>query len=84
MHISTEMLQFFAQVIIMGTIHYPKLEDDWTQYWPLSTLTFFRLMSRNCFSLILKFLHINDKKDQKQKVNQDMIDYIIYIPLLHH
>ena len=24
-------------------------------------------MSRDCFSLILKFPHINDKKDQKQK-----------------
>ena len=50
----------------MGRIHYPKLEDYWAQYWPYSTLTFSRVMSRDCFSLILKFLHINDKKALKQ------------------
>ena len=67
MHTSTEKLQFFALVIIMATIHYPKLEDYWTQYWPFSTFTFSHVMSRDRFSLILKFLHINDKKAQKQK-----------------
>ena len=67
MHTSTEKLQFFALVIIMGTIHYPKLEDYRVQYWPFSTVTFSCVMSWDCFSLILKFLHINDKKGQTQK-----------------
>ena len=67
MHTSTEILQFFALVLTMGTIHYPKLEGYWAQYWPFSTVIFSCVMSRECFSLILKFLHINDKKGQKQK-----------------
>ena len=67
MHTSTKILQFFVLVIIMGTIHYPKLEDYWAQYWPFSTVIFSCVMSRDSFSLILKFLHINDKKGQKPK-----------------
>ena len=67
MHTSTEKLKFFVLVIIMGTIHYPKLEDYWAQYWPYSTLNFSRVMSRDRFSLIFKFLYINNKKAQKQK-----------------
>ena len=83
MYTSTEKLQFFVLVITMGTIHYPKLEDYWDQYWPYSTLTS-RVMSRNHFSLILKFLYINNKKAQKQNVYQDMINYRRDVPLLHH
>ena len=51
----------------METVHYPKLEDYWAQYWTFCTLTFSCVMLRDCFSLILKFLHINDEKAQKQK-----------------
>ena len=64
-HTSTGKLQFFALVIIMETIHYPKLEDYRAQYWPISTVTFSCVMSWECFSL--KFLHINDKKGQNEK-----------------
>ena len=67
MHTSTEKLQVFALVTIMGTIHYTKLEDYRAQYWPFSTVTFSCVMSWDCFSLIFKFLHINDKKGQNQK-----------------
>ena len=67
MHTSTEKLQFFALVITMGTIHYHKLEDYRAQYWPFSTVTFSCVMSLDCFSLILKFLHINDRKGQNQR-----------------
>ena len=67
MHTSTEILQFYALAITLGTIHYPKLEGYWAQYWPSNTVIFSCVMSRDCFGLILKFLHINDKKGQKQK-----------------
>ena len=67
------------------TLIYPKLEDYWAQYWPFSTVIFSCVMSRDFFSLILKFLHINDKKAQKQNSQQGyMIHYLRYVPLLHH
>ena len=51
----------------MGIIHYPKIEDYWAQYWPFSSTTFSQVMTRDCFSLILKFLHFNNKNNQKKK-----------------
>ena len=68
----------------METVHYPKLEDYWAQYWTFCTLTFSCVMLRDRFSLILKFLHIMTRKPKNKKVKQDMIHYIKDVPLLHH
>ena len=55
-----ELRKFFALVIVMGLVNYPRLEDYWATSWPFATHTFSSVMSRDRFSLILRFLHIND------------------------
>jgi hypothetical protein len=64
---TVDFYKFLALIIIMGIIHYPKIEDYWAQFWPFSTTTFNSVMSRDRFSTIMRFLHINDKRGQKQK-----------------
>ena len=62
-----ELRRFFALVIIMGMIDYPQIEDYWFTSWPFATSTFSSVMSRDRFSLILRFLHLNDNSGYKQK-----------------
>ena len=51
----------------MGLIKYTKLEDYWATSWPFHTHTFSNIMSRDRFSVILKFLHVNDSSKFIQK-----------------
>ena len=55
-----ELKKFFSLVIVMGLIHYPRIEDYWLKSWPFCTSNFSSVMSRDRFSLILRFLHLND------------------------
>ena len=55
-----ELLKFFGIILCMGLIRYPKLEDYWSTSWPFHTRTFSDVMSRDRFSVILKFFHLND------------------------
>ena len=55
-----DLLRFLAITIIMGIISYPRLEDYWTTSWPFSSTTISSIMSRDRFSLIMRFLHLND------------------------
>ena len=55
-----DLLRFFALTILMGLISYPRLEDYWLTSWLFATPTFSRVMSRDRFSLIMRFLHLND------------------------
>ena len=66
-HNITELLQFIAILIIMGIIHYPRIEDYWVKTWPFGTNAFSRVMTRDRFSVILKFIHLNDNKKSKRK-----------------
>ena len=59
-HNVEELRKSLAMVIIMGLISYPSIEDPWVTSWPFATTTFSSIMSRDWFSLILKFLHLND------------------------
>ena len=44
-----EFLQFVVILILMGLIHYPKLDEYWSTRWPFCTSTFSRIMSRDRF-----------------------------------
>ena len=46
--------------IIMGLINYPCTEDCWITSWRFGTITFSSILKRDRFSLIMKFLHLND------------------------
>ena len=57
-----ELRKFFTVVIVMGLVNYPRLKDYWLTSWPFATSTISSIMSRDRFSLILRFLHLNDSE----------------------
>ena len=59
-HNMAELKKFLALIIIMGLISYPSIEDYWVTSWPFAISTFSSIMSRDRFSLLLRFLHLND------------------------
>ena len=59
-HDLVELKKFLAMTIIMGLINYPCTEDCWVTSWPFATVTFSSILKRDRFSLIMKFLHLND------------------------
>ena len=44
----------------MGFVVLPQIEDAWSTKWPFAMTTFSSIMKRDRFSLILRFLHLND------------------------
>ena len=59
-HNIDELRKFLALVIVMGIIHFPSIEDYWVKSWPFSNSTFSSVLKRDRFTLLLKFLHLND------------------------
>lgn len=59
-HDMAELKRFLAHVVLMGLINFPSIEDCWVTSWPFATFTFSSIMSRDRFSLLLRFLHLND------------------------
>ena len=59
-HTLAEMKKFLALVITMGFVVLPQIEDAWSTKWPFAMTTFSSIMKRDRFSLILRFLHLND------------------------
>ena len=62
-----ELIQFFSMLIIMGTIHYPRLDEYWCTHWTFGTNAFSRVITRDRFTCLLKFFHLNDNKEMKKK-----------------
>ena len=69
LHTITEFMQFLSVMIVMGIINFPKIEDHWVTTWPYCNDTCSRIMTRDRFSLIMKFLHVNDNKKIIKKGN---------------
>ena len=64
-HISrSKLLSFFVLVITMGIVDLPSVKDCWSTSWPFLTPQFSKLLSRVCFLLLLKFLHLADNTKQ--------------------
>ena len=59
-HTLSELKKFLALLIGMGLISLPKIEDHWVTTWPFATSAFSGVMSRDRFSLVMKFIHLND------------------------
>ena len=58
-HVHVWKKKAFWHYLYMGLIRYPKLEDYWSTLWPFH-IHFSDVMSRDHFSVILKFFHLND------------------------
>ena len=58
-HDVVELKKFLALIIIMGLISYPSIEDYWVS-WPFATPTFSSILKCDRFSLLMRFLHLND------------------------
>ena len=54
-----ELQVFMGLVILMGIVHKPNINSYWSQD-ELCNTPIFLIMSRNCFKVILRFLHFND------------------------
>ncbi len=59
-HDLSELKKFLCLIIVMESIHYPAVEDYWSISWPFASSTFSSIMKRDRFSLVLKFLYLND------------------------
>ena len=59
LHIA-EIKKFLATIIAMGLVNLLKVEDHWSTSWPYAPNNFSSIFTRNRFSLIMRFLHLND------------------------
>ena len=59
-HDLEELKKFLSLVIVMGMIHFPAMEDYWVRAWPFANTNFSSVLKRDRFSLLLRFLHLND------------------------
>ena len=64
---ANEFFQFVALIIVMGIIHYPRIDDYWITRWTFTTNTFSKVMTRDRFSCLLKFFHLNDNSKMPKK-----------------
>lgn len=55
-----EMFNFLAIVIAMGITNLPALSDYWKTSWPFCNTSFSKVMSRDQFLVIMKFLYLAD------------------------
>jgi len=60
----SELLRFLVLIITMGIVDLPSVQDYWSISWPFQTPRFSKLLSRNRFLLLLKFLHLADNYKQ--------------------
>ena len=61
-HDIVELKKYQALVIGMGIVNLPRVEDAWVTTWPFTSSAFSGIMSRNRFSLVMHFLHLNDSR----------------------
>ena len=78
-----ELKRFLALVVAMGIIKYPSIESHWGTMWPYATSSVsmqikhintsnldkhnVQVMKRDCFTLLLRFLHLNNNSQYIRK-----------------
>ena len=62
-HDIAELKKFLAIVIVMGFVQLPQIEQAWSTKWPFASSTISSIMKRDRYSLILRFLHLNDNSE---------------------
>ena len=50
-------------ILTMDIVNLPTLQQYWCKSWPFQSFTFSRIMSRDRFLLILKFLHLKNNRN---------------------
>ena len=60
----SELLRLLVLIITMGVVDLPLLKDYWSTSWPFRMPHFSTVLSRDCFFLFLKFLHLADNTKQ--------------------
>ena len=71
-----EMKKFFGLVILMGIIHKPNLPMYWSTDSLYHTPIFSKIMTRDQFYLLQKFLQFNDAADPNYNPNDDERDHL--------
>ena len=66
-HYSNELKRFLAICIVMGPVILPAIEAYWCTSWPYASSNVSKVMSRNRFSLVVQFLHLNDSTHYVRK-----------------
>ena len=66
-----EMKLFLAMSMLMGVVHKPTLDMYWTKSSLFATPAFGKLMPRNRYCLILKYLHFSNNDDMPDKSDTD-------------
>ena len=61
-----ELKDFFGLVFLTGLIHKPELRDYWTTDEAMETPYFGKVMSRNRYQAIMRFLHFTDRLEDKE------------------
>ena len=61
-HDAAEVKKFVATIIVMGLVPYHAIDDYWCTSWPFQTKCVSSIMTRNRFSLLMKFLHLNNNE----------------------
>ncbi|XP_054720540.1 piggyBac transposable element-derived protein 4-like [Uloborus diversus] len=62
-----ELLVFFALIILQGIIKKPQKKMYWTKTEVLETPFFGKIMTEKRFSLLMKFLHFEDKNTENEE-----------------
>ena len=62
-----ELKIFVATLIGMGLVSLHRIEDHWSTSWLFASSNFSSIFKRNRFSLIMRFLHLNDSSNYVPK-----------------
>ena len=62
-HNLNELKKFIALVTVMGMVQLPLIEQAWSTKWPFASTAFSSVLKRDRFSLVLRFLHLNDNSN---------------------
>ena len=78
------MKTFIAIILLMEVIHKPQMPNNLSKNDYLHNPMFSKMMSKNRFYLILRFLHFNDNEDPLYDVNDENRDRLRKIrPLIN-
>lgn len=68
-----EMKLFLGIALMMGLVRKPRIEFYWTETDLYLTPAFSKIMTRNRFSLLLKFLHFSDNASKPEGDDRDRL-----------
>uniref|UniRef100_A0A8C4SDX7 PiggyBac transposable element-derived protein domain-containing protein n=1 Tax=Erpetoichthys calabaricus TaxID=27687 RepID=A0A8C4SDX7_ERPCA len=79
-----EMKKFIGILMLMGIVRKPDIEMYWSTDPMYATPIFAAIMTRNRFSLLLKFFHLNDNRNEPDKKDPNRDRLFKLRPLIDH